>query len=261
MTLWGAELERTFVALALGAARLVPVAWMVPAFGGPTLPAHLRLGLGFALAALALPQLLRDLPAAPPIFWVMLLAREVAVGVTLGFVTSTVFRAAEAAGRLTDTLRGATFAEVISPFSEARTSPLGQLNLMLAVVVFLEIGGIGHVAAAIARSYEALPPGTGALPSHPAALATLAIATSAKMIEASVALAAPALVALLLVDLVLGAIGRMAPQIPLYFVGMPAKALAGIGVVLIGLGALRTALVAGFEGWAPLLETAVAAWR
>lgn len=261
MILWGADLERTFIALSLGSARLVPVAWMVPAFGGPTLPPHVRFGLGLALAALALPRLLLDLPTAPTLFWVLLVAREVAVGVTLGFVTSTVFRAAEAAGRLTDTLRGATFAEVISPFSETRTSPIGQLNVMLAVVVFLEIGGIGHVAAAVVRSYDALPFATGLLPTRPEALATLVIATSAKMIEASVALAAPALVALLLVDMVLGAIGRLAPQLPLYFVGMPAKALAGVGVVLIGLGAFRTALVAGFEGWAPLLDAAVAAWR
>jgi flagellar biosynthetic protein FliR len=76
------------------------------------------------------------------------------------------------------------------------------------------------------------------------------------LIEAAIGLAAPVLVSLLLADLALGALGRAVPQIPLYFVGMPAKALLGVGAMLAGLATLDSALTAGFRGFLALLERA-----
>jgi flagellar biosynthetic protein FliR len=254
-------LELAVVAVGLGAARALPVAWMLPAFGGPHVPAQVRVAVGLALAVLCLPVLTGQVPRLGPLSWILLLGREVAVGVTLGFVGSLVFRAAEMAGRLTDILRGANLAEALDPTSGERTSPLGDVTLLLAVVIFLELGGPGHVAAALARSYEAVPVAAGVRPAGFAQAAGLALAASAQMLEAALGLAAPALVALLLADLALGAVGRAAPQIPLYFVGMPLKALLGVGVVLVSVGALDQTLTAGFRGWAGLLARAVEVWR
>jgi type III secretion protein SpaR/YscT/HrcT len=255
------ELESSVAAVGLGAARTVPIAWLVPAFGGPNAPALTRVGLGLGLAVLCLPRLTGQVPDAGPVLWVLLLAREAAVGLTLGFVASLVFRAAEAAGRLTDIFRGANLAEVISPVSGGRTSPLGELTALLAIVIFLELGGLGHLAAALGKSYDAVPMTASATPAQLGRVVVLVLAASAQMLEAAVGLAAPALVALLLADLLLGMIGRAAPQLPLYFVGMPLKALLGVGVVLVAIATLDTALVAGFRGWVQLMARAIAVWR
>lgn len=253
--------ERYLVAIGLGAARTVPVAWLIPAFGGPTLPAYVRMGLGLALAVLCLPRLVTQVPTGGPIFWVLLLAREVAVGVTLGFVGALVFRAAEAAGRLTDLLRGAGSSEQTSSLGGGQSSPLGELYLLLAVVVFMEIGGLGHVAEALARSYEAVPTAPVAGAARLEGATAVVVLASVRLLEAAVALAAPALVAMLLTDIALGIVGRAAPQIPIHFVGMPLKALLGVGVVLVALGGLHAALVDGFRAWGPLLGRAVTVWR
>jgi flagellar biosynthetic protein FliR len=255
------EPEISAATVGLGAARTLPIAWLVPAFGGPNVPAPIRLGLGLGLAVLCLPRLAGQVPDAGPALWIVLLAREAAVGLTLGFVASLVFRAAESAGRLTDLFRGANLAEVISPVSGGRTSPLGELTALLAILIFLELGGLGHLALALARSYDAIPVAPTATPAQLGRVVSLAVSASAKMLESAVGLAAPALVALLLADLVLGAIGRAAPQLPLYFVGMPLKALLGVGAVLVALATLDTALVAGFRGWTALLARAIEVWR
>src|SRR5262249_55512031 len=148
------------------------------------------------------------------------------------------FRAAEAAGRLTDVLRGANVAEVLSPGGEERTSPLGALYLLLASVVFLELGGLPRLTEALARSYDAVPVG-GALGAAVVGRAALAVvAASAKLIESGVALAAPAVVAFWITDLTLALVARAAPQIPVTFVGLPLKGLLGVGLVLLGLGTL-----------------------
>jgi type III secretory pathway component EscT len=127
------------VATALGAARLLPVIWTVTPLGGPRLPATVRVGFALLLALVASPALvaaagggaaLADVSA--PRF-MLLLSREIVVGLCLALVASAAFRAAEVAGRLGDTLRGANVAEILVPTAEERASPLGVLYLLPAI--------------------------------------------------------------------------------------------------------------------------------
>ena len=72
-----------------------------------------------------------------------------------------------------------------------------------------------------------------------------------KLIASGLALAAPVVVALWLTDLALGLIARAAPQVPVYFVGLPLKGLLAIGVVLVrsrraGSGAGRRFRLGGY---------------
>ena len=55
-------------------------------------------------------------------------------------------------------------------------------------------------------------------------------------------------------------IARVAPQVPVYFVGLPAKGLLAVGVVLLGLGALDHALTAELPTWMELARRWLAAW-
>jgi type III secretory pathway component EscT len=240
----------------------------VPAFGGRALPVPIRLGIAVLLASFGLPHLL---PAAAgilvagwgPAAWLLIAAREALIGAVVGLVVSFFFRAAEMAGGLVDVLRGANLGEVLSPASGARTSPVGALYALLATTIFLELGGLERLAVALGRGYQALPVaggGAGA-PLAGAALGQglrlafeLVLAASARLLESAIGLAAPVIVALLLTDLALGAVGRITPAIPVYFAAMPLKALLGVGVVLLGLGALDAALVAGLPAWIRFAE-------
>ena len=252
-----ADIKESLELVAVGAARTIPIAWSIPAFGGPTLPGQVRLALGVGLSLFCLPALAGNPPAGDAVVWVVLALREVIVGVVMGFVCACTFRAAEAAGQFTDVLRGANMAEALSPTGRGRSSPLGALLLLLAIVVFFEIGGTGHVASALVKSYEAIPlGGHGQLAGRPHAMAMVAIVASAKLIESAIGLCAPAIVALLLADLLLGIVGRAVPQIPLHFVGMPLKALLGVGAVLLVLAGLDMALQNSFRGFLDLLGAA-----
>ncbi len=256
------ELERLILTTAVAATRALPIAWMLPPFGGRHVPAPIRIGIGLCLALLGVPRLIAvGLPAGGAAFWILLLAREAAVGVTFGFVGAALFRAAESAGRLADGGRGAGSADELSPLGDERTSPLGTLYLMLAVVIFFELGGPGHVARALASSYDALPLGPVPLPRRLGPVAALMVVASVRVIEAALGLAAPVLVALVLADLVLGGLARVAPQLPVQVVGMSLKALLGIGALLVGRAGVQVALEAGVRGTEALLGDAVGSWR
>jgi flagellar biosynthesis protein FliR len=258
--------ELLAAAVGLGAARTVPLVWLVPAFGGPRVPVGMRLALGTMLSVLCLPVLLPAASASLGTFGPgglsLLLGRELLVGVTVGLCAAVVFRAAEGAGQLVDVARGANLAQVLSPLSGERASPTGDLYLFLAIVIFLELGGLRVFATALGRSYEAVPVGMGGATApawrSAAALVTLSVG---RLLESAVGLAAPVLVAMWLADVIMGVLGRAAPQLPLMFAAMPAKALLGLGVVLLGIGALDAALVAGFPAWISVFERAFGTFR
>ena len=153
-----ADLPRALLAVGLGSARTVPVTWLVSPLGGARVPVAARLAFGFGLAALAAPALEAtavraglDHAGAGMLFAV--LAREVLIGFGVGLVASFAFRAAEMAGQLVDTLRGASMAEVLVPTSEERASPLGALYVLLATLVFLELGGVPRLLEALLASW------------------------------------------------------------------------------------------------------------
>ncbi len=234
-------------ALVLGGARAAPVVWMVGPLGGARLPATARVGLSLLLAGLAGPLLLDAVAAAgladaPSPRLALLVARELLVGLVLGLVASAAFRAAEVAGRLGDTLRGATLAEVLDPTSGERASPLAALYVLLATLVFFAIGGVPRLLEALLASYRALPVGGGPSVAGARGAAALVADASARVIASGVGLAAPVIVALWLADLALGLVARAVPQLPVYFLGLPLKGLLAIGLVLLGLGALEAAL-------------------
>jgi type III secretion protein SpaR/YscT/HrcT len=247
------------LAVALGAARATPVVWLVAPLGGPRLPATVRLGFALLLAALASPILVASgevaaLAQASAVRLALLLARELFVGLCLGLVAGAAFRAAEVAGRLADMLRGANIAEILVPTAEERSSPLGALYVLLATVVFLQIGGVPRLVDALLRSYQALPIGRGLGADSGRRAALIVTVASARLVASGVALAAPVIVTLWLTDLALGLIARAAPQVPVYFVGLPLKGLLAIGVVLVGLGGLEAALAGDFGWWLRLVE-------
>jgi type III secretion protein SpaR/YscT/HrcT len=265
----GAADDRLMVVMlgiALGAARATPIVWMVAPLGGPRLPMPARVGLALLLAGLAAPILIASAAAsglgnASPVALSLLLAREVLVGLCLGFVAAAAFRAAEIAGRLGDTLRGANIAEILVPTAEERSSPLGVLYLLLATVVFLQIGGVPRLCEALLESYRALPVGDGLDAVTARRAAAVVTGASARLIASGVALAAPVIVALWLTDLGLGLVARAAPQVPVYFIGLPLKGLLAIGLVLVSLGALEAALAGDFAAWLHLVARTAASFR
>jgi type III secretion protein T len=262
--------DRTVLAVALGAARTLPVTWLVPALGGPRVSSQVRLGLGVLLAVLCLPVLRPALDAAAaaggseewgPVGWLVLGARELMVGVTVGLCAGAVFRAAEAAGRLVDASRGANGAELPAGEAAGRASPTGDLYLFVATVLFLEMGGLRLMAAALVRSYEAVPIGVAPARAAVRSAAELVMLATGRLVESAVVLAAPVLVAMVLADVALGIVGRMVPQIPLHLAALPAKALLVLGLVLVGLGALDAAWTTGLPAWMALVDRAFLLWR
>ena len=227
------------VLIGLSFARLVSFFSIVPFFGGAAVPPRVKVATAMSLVAILYPALEASVPANQPlgfgpVGFIALLAKEVLVGFTLGFIASLIFEAVQVAGRIVDFQRGSTMGELYAPQIQSQVSELGQFKLQLAIVLFIAIGAHRFFIGALLQSYDFIPAlgfpkfGAGWSPA-----AELIVMMTASVISIGLQLAAPALVALLLTDLFFGIINRVAPQVNVFFLSMPVKMLVGIIAVLI----------------------------
>jgi type III secretory pathway component EscT len=225
---------------ALCALRLLPVALTSPFLGGPLVPAPVRIALALGLGACAArltgvraPEGLAPCAAAA--------ALELATGAVLAFLAAIPIEAARAAGRLADTLRGATLAELhVAPIRQ-RESAAGDLLAQWVVVLAAWAGADRLLLRGLLGSFGPLPP--GALFS-PAAAGELAIRGMSELAACAVALSAPAAAGVLAADLALGLAARSSPSIAVSGAGPHARAALGLGLLAAGAAALAGRLVA-----------------
>lgn len=245
-----AQIARTIAVGALVGARVMPLAILAPWLGLRGAPVMVRtvvaLALTVALVPIALP-VAAEVPAAPLTIaaW---MAREALVGATFAIATALPLHALDWAGRLVDTWRGASMSEVIAPPTGERTSPIGDLQLMMGVAVFLALGGHRLAIGAFAEGLQVVPIGAVQVDQQTlAGVAFGALRLFAVALAFGVAVAAPAAAAIVLGEVALGLVARATPQVPVFFAGMPIRAMLGIAAVLLALSIVAGELAPAFR--------------
>ncbi len=228
--------------------RLVPVAMTSPFLGGPLAPAPVRLALALGLGACVARLCAVAVPGGVVAFTVAA-GVELAAGLVLALLVAVPVEAARAAGRLTDTLRGATLAELhVAPIRQ-RESASGDLLAQWVVVLAAWAGADRLLLRGLLGSFVDLPPG---LPFRPEAAAEVALHGASALVASAVSLAAPAAAGVLAVDLVLGLAARASPSFTT--AGAAPQARAAIGLALLALaasaGAGRLVALAALPAWA-----------
>jgi flagellar biosynthetic protein FliR len=238
------ELGQYVAVFFLVAARWLPLTVLAPIFAARSMPATARLGLALALTLLVFgaAHSASGPVATQSTTLALMVVREVLVGALLGLVVAIPFYALESAGRLIDTARGARMAEVLAAPTGIRASPTGAFLLLMGVVLFLLVDGHLMVISAVGQSYRSLPVGGALPPDAPARVLPLALHLGSELLLVALGIAAPVLATAVLVDLSLGLAGRLAPRLPLYFLGLPLKGLGGIAVLLLTLSVLLWSL-------------------
>jgi type III secretory pathway component EscT len=252
---WG-WLASLAVEVGLHALRLLPAAALSPLVGGPLVPPLVRAALALALGAAA--HAASGGAAAPPATGAGLAAtaaRELGLGAVLAVLASLPVDAARAAGRLVDTLRGATLAELhVAPVRQQETA-VGDLLVQWSLALAAWSGGGRMVMAALLDTFRTVPLG---VPVHGDALLGVSLAAASELASAAFCMGAPAAAGVLSAELALGAAARLAPRTApggaapavRATLGLAAVALpsAAIGGRLVELAALSAGLVGRLGG-------------
>jgi flagellar biosynthetic protein FliR len=225
--------------------RVLGLFLFVPIFGSELLPVRVRAACAAVLALAFFPLVPRiDLPAGDMGGWVLVVSRELMVGLGLGVSARMIFAGIESAAALIAAQSGFAMANMIDPTSgdQALAPSLFQNLLALALLLAADLHHL--FIRAIAGSYELIPP-AAALPSLDT-LDQFVGHAGTRLFTVAVTLAAPALVITFMVDLVMGLVGRAMPQVPILIVGYPAK--LAVGLVAMALLATTTGAAVGWIG-------------
>jgi type III secretion protein T len=218
--------------------RLAPIVVLAP-FLGAKLPPMPKVGLLIALSVIFIPHVAMTAQtsfAYTPMF-VVYAIKEIFIGFVLSFLINIPFQFAQTAGALIDFLRGASSLQVSDPFSNAQTSPIGNLYNYVLIAAFYTMGGPFYFFDSVVASYTLIPADAMINPlffSPGQPFWQTIIALTTKVVALSIQLSAPSLLAIMMTEVFLGIANRLAPQVQITFLGMSVKSLLGLTLLCLG---------------------------
>ena len=240
-----AELNTWIATFFFPLARILALLAAAPPFNNAGLTTRVRLVLGLAIA-MAVSPALPAMPAIEPAsgLGLLILAQQMIIGLAMGLALRLVFSAIDLAGMMISTQMGLGFATAYDPQTASQTPVVSELIGMLALLVFLSIDGHLMVLSTLVQSFTFLPVGLLAI----SEASWLNIANAGGIIfSAGVMLALPAVTALLITNVALGVLGRVAPQLNLIVIGFPVTILLGFVALYVGMSYLAAPLQQLFE--------------
>lgn len=219
--------------------RILPIIALVPFFGGKVLPRPVKVTFAISLFAIFLPQLIyiTKTPVEFNLLLMTYLAKEVLVGLLLGFFLSIPFIIIQSAGIFIDHQRGGASLMVNDPTIQNQSSPLGTLFNLILIYLFFLMDGPFTVLDIVSESYNILPPDKmlpASIFNPESEVFSKLMGILGNVMILSTQLAAPALIMILMTDFFLGIANRLAPQVQITFLGMPLKSLLALVIVFFG---------------------------
>jgi flagellar biosynthetic protein FliR len=231
-----------WVAFVLITARVGGFLFTAPGFTGSMIPGVLRTAVTVVLAIFLLPGAPSTPLPAQMLDLPIPMAAELGIGMVLGLSAAVIVQAAGMAGEVMSMQMGLSIAPSLSPVPEMQVVGVGQITSLLAITIYLGMGGHLLLLRGLAESLRILPPGGGyALDAG----AGEAIRLASQMFACAISAAAPVMVALLLTNIAMAIMGRAVPQMNAMMMAFPVT--IGVGLLTFGLSL-------------PMVSQAIAGW-
>jgi flagellar biosynthesis protein FliR len=246
------QLAQWYGALFWPLVRVMALISVAPLLSHRAVPARLKIGLGVGITAVILPQV--QSPAITDVLsaaGLMMLVHNILVGVLIGFTIRMVFASLELAGELVGLQMGLSFAAFFNPASDQTQNAVASFLSLIALLTFLSIDGHLMLIHALSESFRLFPIAVDAA-ALPLTLER-AVGLAADMFSVALTLALPFLAVMLLINIVLGVLARVAPQLNIFAVGFPMTILVGLVTLMLLLPYLEVPLRS-------VLERALTAW-
>ncbi len=204
----------------------------IPLFSYRTIPPQLKIALALILSWMMYYTFTVEAIAIDGNY-ILLILKEVVIGLMLGVCAYIVFSAVQIAGGFIDFEMGFAMANIIDPQTGAQSPLMGQFLNVLLTFVLLATNGHHLILDGIFYSYQFLPidqmfPNFGNV-----GIAEYIIRLFASVFAIAFQMAAPIVATLFLVTVALGITGKTVPQLNIFVVGFPIKIAIGFVVLFI----------------------------
>ncbi|RCK71958.1 MAG: Flagellar biosynthesis protein FliR [Anaerolineae bacterium] len=238
-----------FQAFFLTFTRIMATIIHVPVLAGRSIPNPIKIGLGLILAIFMTPLNFVGFgrTGMDLLSFSVAIGKEILIGTLTGYAANLAFGALSIAGNLIGLGSGFAAAQILNPALEEQGTPLDQILVVTSFLIFLAINGHHSFLLGLQRTFEVLPINSNL----PDVAQEPVLKLTASLIQVGVQMSFPLLATLLLTDLAMGLLARVAPQIQVFFLGIPLKIGLGIFALAISIPALSPLIRTIFGNIAP----------
>lgn len=197
-----------------------------------TTPRRVKIGFAVAISLLVFPVITRE-PIVYESMWqfAYIIIQEAVVGVIIGFMANICMSILNLAGRIIDTEVGFAMASQYDPTSGSQVSVTANLYNYFVLLLMIITGMYQYVVRAIIDSYELVPLGGVNLNTGHFMKIIIQYITDCFVVGFRIVL--PFFTVLLLLNVILGILAKVAPQMNMFVVGMQLKVMAGFLVMVV----------------------------
>lgn len=225
---------------------------LMPGFSSPRIPLQVRLfialGITLALSPLIVPEIARLIGDPSPVVLAALFVSETLIGAMIGLVGRFFLLGLETLATAIAMMVGLGSVLGGPPIEEGEAvPPIASLITFAATILLFVTDLHWELLRGLAESYTALPVSRGFVPRF--GLAQLGDGVASAFLLA-LRISSPFVAFALVVNIALGILNKLTPQIPVYFISMPFTIAGGLILLYFTGNQFLEAFMAGFTRWA-----------
>lgn len=207
---------------------------VAPLFSMKGVPSTFKIGLGFFISFIVFLTYGVNQTVALNADYILLIFREVLMGLLLGFIVYLGFTVVQTAGALMDLQIGFAMANIVDPLTGISSPLLGNFKYMLMIMIFLSMNGHHYLLSGLMDSYNWMPLSNELFSRlYDGSVTDFLTRAVAHTFVLALQVAAPLTIAMFLTDVGLGFLAKTAPQYNVFVIGMPLKLIIGMFVLLL----------------------------
>ncbi len=226
--------------------RLGTMLSLVPGFGASYVLPRYRLSLALVMSFMLLPVVSKYIPPMPdavPLL-ILILAGEVVVGAFMASIAIVVVSALQTAGTLIALFSSMANALVQDTVSQQQSSvAAGFLSIMGILLIF--VTDLHHlILRALVESFDLFRPG------QPLMFGDMSETVARRVADAfalGLKMASPLLIVALAYYVTIGVLGRLMPQLQVFFFGLPVQIMLQIWVFMVALSGMMLVFLEMFR--------------
>lgn len=227
-------------------ARIGGAIMLMPGFGEVFVNARTRLLLAVAITLVVTPLVSDLVPANPdgPLEMLIIIGREIIIGLFLGSLSRALVAALHMAGVIIGFQTSLSNAQMFDPLNASQGSLIGSFLNVLGVFLIFAADLHHLLLMALVDSYVTFAPGAALPIADFSVTITRAIGDSFRL---AMQMSSPFIVMGMLFYLGLGLLARLMPQVQVFFIAIPIQIIIGILVMIPALSVAMMWFLGGFE--------------
>jgi flagellar biosynthetic protein FliR len=225
---------RNLVGFVIVFTRISGMLLTAPLFSTYPMPTQVKFFIAGLTAFIMFPIVFASNTSALPVDMIGMtcfLLKELVIGLIIGFVANFVFAAAQMAGQVVSLQAGLSMSNVLDPVSGTNLPVLSNFYSIMLAGIFLALDAHNWLFMAVYQSFVKIPPGLEMFQAP--MLVEQILRMSAEIFTVSLSLVMPIFCILFVLEVLMGVLAKMIPQMNIFMVAIPLKVLVGIALMAI----------------------------